>query len=227
MRMQTNSVFSRTSSSGKLLNPAFYNLMIGVTLLWGFLANFFIVKNVPAESILAIGQIPFFIGFMVCALAGAWIFNRSDNPAVSFFGYNLVVLPFGLVLNVVINVAYAGPRFDGLVLEAIQTTGFVTLVMMMLGSMFPRFFQKIAGALMIALLAVIAVEWVGYLAFGWSHGAMDWVVAAIFCGYIGYDWGRANAIPKTLDNAIDSAAALYMDIINLFLRILRIMGRRR
>ncbi|MBT7579493.1 MAG: hypothetical protein HN633_12065, partial [Candidatus Marinimicrobia bacterium] len=50
---------------------------------------------------------------------------------------------------------------------------------------------------------------------------------AIFCGYIGYDWGRANQIPKTLDNAVDSAAALYMDIINLFLRVLRILGRRR
>jgi FtsH-binding integral membrane protein len=29
-----------------------------------------------------------------------------------------------------------------------------------------------------------------------------------------------------LDNAIDSAAAIYMDVINLFLRVLRIMGRR-
>jgi len=33
-----------------------------------------------------------------------------------------------------------------------------------------------------------------------------------------------NKIPRTLDNAVDSAASLYMDIINLFLRIL---GRRR
>jgi FtsH-binding integral membrane protein len=30
-----------------------------------------------------------------------------------------------------------------------------------------------------------------------------------------------------VDNAIDRAAALYMDIINLFLRVLRIMGRQR
>ncbi|HCA63484.1 MAG TPA: hypothetical protein DEP73_05025, partial [Pseudomonas sp.] len=52
------------------------------------------------------------------------------------------------------------------------------------------------------------------------------IVVLIFCGYVGVDWGRANQIPKTLDNAIDSAAALYMDIINLFLRILRILGRK-
>ncbi len=226
-RTNTQSVFSRTSSSGKLLSSTVYNLVIGATLLWGFLANLVIVGSVSPTSILAFGYIPFVIGYFVCAMAGAWLFNRSDNPVVSFLGYNLVVLPFGLLLNVVINVVYAGPRYEGLVQEAIQTTAFVTLVMMILGATFPRFFQKIAGALFSALIAVIIVEVIGRMIFGWSHGATDWVVAAIFCGYIGYDWGRANAIPKTLDNAIDSAAALYMDIINLFLRILRIMGRRR
>jgi len=55
----------------------------------------------------------------------------------------------------------------------------------------------------------------------------DWAVSFIFCGYIGYDWGRACRIPKTLDNAVDSAAAIYMDIINLFVRVLRILGRRK
>jgi len=55
---------------------------------------------------------------------------------------------------------------------------------------------------------------------------MDWIVAAIFCGYIGYDWGKASALPKTVDNAVDSAAALYMDIINLFLRVLSIIGKK-
>ena len=185
-----------------------------------------IVKSVPVEVVSSIHPLLFFLGFLACAFAGIFIFNRSDKPAISFLGYNLVVLPFGLMLTLVIA-SYADPRYDGLVLEAIQTTGFVTLVMMMLGSMFPRFFQKIVGALTIALIAVILVELIGWFIFGWNHGAIDWVVAAIFCGYIGYDWGRANAIPKTLDNAIDSAAALYMDIINLFIRILRIMGRRR
>ena len=225
--MQNNDVFSRTHSTGQLLSPRAYNLAIGLTLGWGFFANYLIVKAVPTETLYAINPIVFFLGFLACAFTGVYIFNKSDKPAVSFFGYNLVVLPFGLLLNVSINFVYAGPRFDGLVLEAIQTTGFVTLVMMILGSMFPRFFQKIVGALTIALLAVIAVELIGYLAFGWSHGATDWVVAIIFCGYIGYDWGRANAIPKTLDNAIDSAASLYIDIINLFIRIMRIMARRR
>ena len=224
--MQTNDVFSRTESSGPTLSPAIYNLAIGMTLCWGFLANFLIVRTVPVESLRAIHPLLFILGFFACAMGGVFLFNKSDKPAISFLGYNLVVLPFGLVITLVIS-QYADPKYDGLVLEAIQTTGFVTFAMMMLGSMFPRFFQKIVGALTIALVVVILVEMIGYWFFGWHHGAIDWIVAAIFCGYIGYDWGRANAIPKTLDNAIDSAAALYMDIINLFLRLLRILGRRR
>ena len=114
-----------------------------------------------------------------------------------------------------------------LVVDAIRVTGLVTFVMMVLGSLFPAFFQRIAGALTIALVVVIIVEMIEIFILKVHHGIIDWIVAVIFCGYIGYDWGRANRIPKTVDNAVDSAASLYMDIINLFLRILSIMGRRR
>jgi len=140
---------------------------------------------------------------------------------VSFFGYNLVVVPFGLIVNLVVS------RYDAsLVHEAIRITALVTLGMMLLGTLFPKFFASIAGALTVALLLVIVVELVEVFILGIHHGVIDWIVVLIFCGYVGVDWGRANQIPKTLDNAIDSAAALYMDIINLFLRILRILGRK-
>ena len=55
---------------------------------------------------------------------------------------------------------------------------------------------------------------------------IDYAVALIFCGYIGLDWCRAQQYPKTLDNAIDSAADIYLDIVNLFIRILSITGKR-
>ncbi|ABP80401.1 hypothetical protein PSEUDT2_00522 [Stutzerimonas stutzeri] len=140
---------------------------------------------------------------------------------MSFLGYNLVVVPFGLIVNLVVS------RYDSaLVYEAIRITALVTLGMMLLGTLFPRFFARIASALTVALLLVIVVELVELFILGIHHGVIDWIVVLIFCGYVGVDWGRANQIPKTLDNAIDSAAALYMDIINLFLRILRILGRK-
>ncbi len=215
-------VFERTDTDGEIITDGSYNLAIGLVLGWGFLVNWWMVKNVPAASIASIPPVVFIVGYFACCLLGIYLFNSSKSPLVSFIGYNLVVVPFGFIINVVVA------RYDpSLVLEAMRITGTVTAVMMILGSAFPAFFKRIHGALTVALIAVIVVELVDIFIFKKQHGIIDWIVVLIFCGYIGYDWGRANRIPKTLDNAVDSAAALYMDIINLFLRILRILGRRR
>ena len=217
-------VFTRTeeSVSGQRVSAGLYNLIIGVALCWGFLVNWIIVREVPIEWITSIHWIVFLLGYFAMAFTGVALFNRSENPVISFLGYNLVVIPFGLVVNIVVQ------QYDPvIVLEAIRVTGLVTFGMMVLGSLVPAFFERIHRALVLALLAVVIVELVEVFIFGVHHDFLDWAVVVIFCGYIGYDWARANRIPKTVDNAIDSAAALYMDIINLFLRVLRILGRRR
>lgn len=214
-------VFERRDTTDPIISATAYNLAIGLTLCWGFAVNWLMVTNIDPQSIASINPWVFFIGYFASCFFGIYLFNGSRNPAVSFVGYNFVVVPFGLIINLVVS------RYDAaLVSEAIRITGLVTVGMMCLGSMFPEFFKKISGALTVALLLVIVVELIEIFVFDIHHGIIDWIVVLIFCGYIGYDWGRANQIPKTLDNAIDCAAALYMDIINLFLRILRILGRK-
>ncbi|SUI79072.1 Inhibitor of apoptosis-promoting Bax1 [Shewanella putrefaciens] len=216
-----NSVFDRSTTNDTIIGAGFYNLVIGLTLVWGFAVNYWMVTNIDPNTIASINPWIFFIGYFASCFFGIYLFQKSSNPVVSFIGYNFVVVPFGLIINMVVS------QYDPeLVTEAIRITGLVTVAMMCLGTLFPAFFQKIAGALTIALLLVIVVELIEIFIFNTHHGILDWIVVLIFCGYIGYDWGRANQIPKTIDNAIDSAAALYMDIINLFLRILRILGRK-
>lgn len=216
-----NSVFDRSATNDTIIGAGLYNLVIGLTLVWGFAVNYWMVTNIDPNTIASINPWIFFIGYFASCFFGIYLFQKSSNPVVSFIGYNFVVVPFGLIINMVVS------QYDPeLVTEAIRITGLVTIAMMCLGTLFPAFFQKIAGALTIALLLVIVVELIEIFIFNTHHGILDWIVVLIFCGYIGYDWGRANQIPKTIDNAIDSAAALYMDIINLFLRILRILGRK-
>lgn len=222
--MESSGVFKRTwsDSVGKELSEAVYNLTIGGVLFYGFLVNWLMVLFIPVRSIASINPIVFFIGYIACCWAGCAIFTKSDKPLVSFLGYNLVVIPFGFIINLVVS------RYQPtVVIEAIRVTAMVTFLMMGLGALFPSFFRRISGALFVALIAAVIVECVQLFVFGVDVAWMDWVVALIFCGYIGYDWGRANSIPRTADNAVDSAAALYMDIVILFLRILRILGRRR
>ncbi|KZK71323.1 histidine kinase [Shewanella baltica] len=216
-----NSVFDRMTTDDPIVGAGMYNLVIGLTLIWGFAVNYWMVTNIDPEAIASVNPWIFFIGYFASCFFGIYLFQKSSNPVVSFIGYNFVVVPFGLIINMVVS------QYDPeLVTEAIRITGLVTIAMMCLGTLFPAFFQKIAGALTIALVLVIVVELIEMFIFNTHHGILDWIVVLIFCGYIGYDWGRANQIPKTIDNAIDSAAALYMDIINLFLRILRILGRK-
>ncbi|WP_372931302.1 Bax inhibitor-1 family protein [Shewanella putrefaciens] len=216
-----NSVFDRSTTNDTIIGAGLYNLVIGLTLVWGFAVNYWMVTNIDPNTIASINPWIFFIGYFASCFFGIYLFQKSSNPVVSFIGYNFVVVPFGLIINMVVS------QYDPeLVTEAIRITGLVTVAMMCLGTLFPAFFQKIAGALTIALLLVIVVELIEIFIFNTHHGILDWIVVLIFCGYIGYDWGQANQIPKTIDNAIDSAAALYMDIINLFLRILRILGRK-
>lgn len=93
--------------------------------------------------------------------------------------------------------------------------------------LFPKYFEKFFGALFIAILAVIIVAAIEIMLLNKHHHIIDLLAVLVFCGYIGIDWGRANRIPKTLPNAVDSAAAVYMDIINLFPRLLRIPLKRR
>ncbi|GGP73686.1 Bax inhibitor-1 family protein [Shewanella ulleungensis] len=214
-------VFNRTHTNDKIISGSTYNFVIGLTLIWGFAINWLMVLNISVESISSINPIIFFIGYFASCFFGIYLFKKSEKPIVSFIGYNFVVVPFGLIINLVVS-----QYNPDIVQEAIRVTGMVTFVMMLLGSMYPAFFNKIAGGLTIALICVIVVELIEIFIFDTHHGILDWIVALIFCGYIGYDWARANAIPKTFDNAVDSAAALYMDIINLFLRILRILGRK-
>lgn len=73
---------------------------------------------------------------------------------------------------------------------------------------------------------MIVIELVQAFVFHVQQGWTDWAVALIFCGYIGFNWVRANEMPRTLDNAIDCAAELYLDIINLFVRILQNMSNK-
>ena len=215
-------VFNREYAEGPEISSNSYNLIIGLVLLWGFGINWLMVKYLPLNILGHTSPLLLLLLYFGLCFIGIYLFTKSNNPMVSFIGYNFVVIPFGFIVNIIVH-----QYNPALVLSAVQTTGLVTIGMMLLGSMFPAFFKKIIGALSVALIFVIIFEVLEVWIFKVHHGFLDWIVVLIFCGYIGYDWGRANRIPKTVDNAVDSAASLYMDIINLFLTLLRIMGRQK
>lgn len=195
-----------------------YNLVIGACLLYGFIVNALMVKFL-SPLFMGMNPLIFLIGYFVLCLAGIFM-SRSKSPLMSFIGYNLVVVPIGALLSISL------PGYDSnLILSAIIITGIVVAIMMILATLFPTIFAKLGHALFIALSVSLIAQFIAML-LGYSGNAFNWIFVVIFSLYIGFDWYRAQQFPKSLDNAIDCVLDLYLDIINLFLRILQLLSRR-
>ena len=218
--LEMDSVWSRSEVVGNEISETLYNTIIGAVLLWGFGLNYVMLSIIPVEVVSSIPFWALMIGYMVCVFFGTYLFTSSDNPMVSFVGYNFVVVPIGIILIPII-----GLSDPAVVQRALSATAGITLMFMSLGAAYPKFFLSIGRTLFFSLIAIVLVS-LGMAMMGIESTIFDWLCVGIFSMYIGYDWARAQKIPKTVDNAVDSAAAIYLDIINLFLRLLRIFARR-
>lgn len=201
------------------LSPRQYNLVIGGCIFYGFLANAIIVL-LFGDMFATMNPVAFILGYTVCCIAGV-ILTVSHNPGISFLGYTLVVVPVGAVLSVCLP-GYSG--FD--ILMAVVVTGLVVVIMTGLSAAYPAVFARMGRTLFISLLLGLVMEMLAVFLLGYRGNMFNWLFVVLFSLYIGYDWCKAQAFPKTLDNAIDSACDLYLDIINLFIRLLAIFGDR-
>jgi FtsH-binding integral membrane protein len=128
-----------------------------------------------------------------------------------------VVVPVGVVLAIAIHV-------DGFetaqIIHAAALTAFFTAVMMIAGMVWSDFFLSLGKILFVGLLAIVIFETACLIFRIYLPTIWDILVAALFCGYIAYDWAKAQKESPTADNAVDACVDLYLDIINLFIRIL-------
>lgn len=202
-----------------------FNLIIGAMLLWGFFLNYVTVAAFGRQVMAMVyGMNPavFLIGYFVLVLAGNALVVKG-GPALSFVGYTMIAAPIGILVCMSVQ----GIPVDT-VKSAVLITAVVTLSFMIAGTLFPGFFLRLGRVLFFSLLFTIVGGLVSMLLFrGRGYMLYEWLGAGIFSLYIGYDWARANTCARTVDNAIDLSASLYLDIINLFLRILRILNSRR
>ena len=209
------------SYAGTKVTERSYNLTIGLTLLWGVLINvvmsvFFTYQILSLNYLLVL--VLYFVGTIGCSI----LVHKSDNPAVSFAGFTGMAVSMGLLLTFYVTAFTAHS-----VSYAFVATALVTVIMVILSMLYPDFFRNLGRTLFISLLACIIIQVAGMFLLGLPMTIIDYAVALIFCGYIGLDWCRAQRYPKTLDNAIDCAADIYLDVVNLFIRILAITGKRR
>lgn len=211
-------------SEGQLVSARVYNCILAAVVLWGVLVNYLLCRFVGDVFRFGIPPIVFYIGYGVCLVAGVIISGKSQKPLISFLGYNLVVLPLGILIASVVS-QYGGVN------SKIVADAFLYLLLISAGVTcaaiaFPQLFAKLGGALLAVLVVLIVCELVLYL-FGVQQMVTHWIAAGLFSLYLGFDVYRSQQFPKTVDNAVDCALDIYLDIVNLFIRILTILGNSK
>ncbi|KAJ1725848.1 hypothetical protein LPJ53_000109 [Coemansia erecta] len=156
----------------------------------------------------------------IASMVGLW-WKSHSHPA------NLVFLSVFTLFEAYVLGAVSAFYSTSVVLQAIAITLglFVVLTLFTVQSRYD--FSSMGPLLFFALWAVVLVGFVQiFLPF---NRTFDLIVAAltavIFCGYIMYDTHMVmNRL--TPDDYIIASLELYLDIINLFVAILRILGDR-
>lgn len=196
-----------------------------------------------------LGKVLGLLGFAFVFTAGGAVIGRSLGPGgfllavLGSFG-TLIALQFlrersplnlgllyafatfeGMLLGLILD-AYIARGLGEVVLDAAGTTAAVTLGAGAYGYTTKRDLSGIAGFLFVGLIGVIIASVVGiFVQMPLLYIGISAVAAVLFTGFLVFDLNRvANARGATEGQAILLTVSVYLDIINLFLALLRLFG---
>jgi FtsH-binding integral membrane protein len=167
------------------------------------------------------------IGCFCVALLGVAIIHSSKQAVVSTIGYAIIAASMGLMCGPFVAMYTAGS-----VEKVAVMTIMVTAVIGIGGTVYPKSVEHWGGFLFYSLLLLIVAQFAEIFLMVFNLisaplAILDWVGVFLFSAYIFYDMNRAMRMPRTLDNVAKVSAALYLDILNIFLRLLSIFGDKR
>src|SRR5438270_4833172 len=196
-----------------------------------------------------LGKVMGLVGFAFLFTAGGAIIGRSLGPGAFFlsiigsFG-TLIALQFlrersplnlallygfatfeGMLLGLILD-AYVARGLGGVVMTAAMTTAAVALAAGTYGYTTKRDLSGMGAFLFVGLIGVIVASVVGiFIQLPLLYVGISAVAAVLFTGFLVFDLNRvANSRGATEGQAILLAVRVYLDIINLFLALLRLFG---
>lgn len=155
---------------------------------------------------------------------------------INRMSYNISALVFGLysfLMGLSLSVI-----FKAYTIESIGSTFFISAgmfgAMAFIGATTKRDLTKMGSILMMALIGLIIASLVNIFL---GSSLMSWIISLItvvvFCGFTAYDMQKLMDISHAEDGsewakkaALMGALTLYLDFINIFLALLRLLGDR-
>lgn len=178
-----------------------------------------------ALKVVSIGYLPIIIIELAIALIMGFMI-RKMSPLVTKICYLIYSLTTGITFSTLFL------YFDLTSLVTIfLITSIIFAVLAIYGYTTKKDLSKFGTILFVTLLVTIVVSMLNYFIF--KSPATDIGLAAvgavIFSGYIAYDMNRVKYLLPEIGEekaAVYGAFQLYLDFINLFLRLLELFGKR-
>ncbi len=130
----------------------------------------------------------------------------------------------GMTISTIIA-AYAAAGAALAIYQALALTGVLTVGLGMYAWTTKRNLSFLGPILFIGLLAVIVAS---IFSLFFATGPLSFIIAlvsvALFSGFIVYDIQRIKFTENTMSAAILLTVSIYLDILNLFLSLLRLLG---
>lgn len=206
------------------LSERAYNAAIGLSILVTLIVTFaaaYLFKDSLGTMFIAHPLI-FSILYLAVSLLAGYIVGLGISIWASMIGLCLLAVATGALLSSVVPYAPLG-----ILVNAGIATLSIVAIMIAISTIAPSLFDGLGKILLVSLSVSIIVE-LALLIFHISEPALlDWIVVVIFTLYVGYDWSKALNYPRRGNYAVLAACDLYLDIINLFIRFLSILGRSK
>lgn len=200
------------AASGTLLGKVLG--LLGFTFVFTALGAF-IAPYVPGGILL-----PVILSFVLIFALQAFRERAPLNLALLY----LFATVEGVLVGSIVSV-YLAQGMNTVVLNAAGTTAAVTLIAAFVGTRIERDLTRLRTMLFFGLLAVIIASVIGlFLNMTFLGLAISAVGALIFTGLLLVDFQRVSHRMGTEGDAIMMTVSIYLDIVNLFLSLLRIMG---
>jgi FtsH-binding integral membrane protein len=224
---------SLTAVQENTLLRSVYNFMMMGLAISGVTA--WMASNSPFIINLIYGNSFVFFGLIIAELAMVWKMSRSIQSSMSASTASTLFLLFSFV-----NGLTLASVFMVYTAESITATFFVTAVTFgatsLYGYVTKTDLSSIGNYLFMALIGLIIASVVNIFL---QSSAMGWIITyagiLIFVGLTAYDTQKIKVLGQTIGTsdgerfgkiAVMGALSLYLDFVNLFLLLLRVLGRR-
>lgn len=211
--------------NSELYPKMFTWLFIG--LLITFASGYALTLNVPLMlNVLSIGILPIAIAEIVIALV-LGIRLAKMNPLTMKILYIVYSILTGVTFSVIFVVFEVSSLISIFIITAI-----IFALLAFYGYTTKRDLTKIGNIALIALIGIIVGGLLNMLIFKSSmfDTALTILGALIFIAYIAYDVNKVKQLMLVIGEeraAVYGAFQLYLDFINLFIRLLELFGKRR